>query len=237
MPSSTDTRALATTIAQHLGETQPWPLNQIRRIVQRLGPEAALAFVQEAQAIEAQGGLMLPDGSRRRTLGGVFFFLVRERVTPEDRAAIFPPWSKRPPARTGKPPSPAAQPTAPVPEPDTLPNLSGELRTVKMTLIGRPGPITTSPTGTITTTIQSSSVPALPKGVPAPPRTPTPYTVYIAPKQWAKVAAALSNPEDVLIVEGFPAADPARPGITVYATNVTTKQLQQAQRAARQQGT
>ena len=238
MPSSTDTRALATTIAQHLGETQPWPLSQIRRIVQRLGPEAALAFVQEAQAIEAQGGLMLPDGSRRRTLGGVFFFLVRERVTPEDRAAIFPPWSKRPPARTGSPPGqspPAALSPAPDLEVGALPNLSGELRTVKITLIGRPGPITTSPTGTITTTMQSSSVPALPKGVPAPPRTPTPYTVYIAPKQWAKVATALSNPEDVLIVEGFPAADPARAGITVYATNVTTKQLQQAQRAARQQ--
>ncbi len=42
---------------------------------------------------------------------------------------------------------------------------------------------------------------------------------------------------DVLIIEGFPAADPARPGITVYATNVTTKQLQQAQRAAQQQKT
>ena len=240
MPSSTDTRALVTTIAQQLGETQPWLLNQIRRIVQRLGPEAALAFVQEAQQIEAQGGLMLPDGSRRRTLGGVFFFLVRERVTPEDRAAIFPPWSKRPPARTGSPPvqsPPAALSPAPGLEVGALPNLSGELRTVKITLIGRPGPITTSPTGTITTTMQSSSVPALPKGVPAPPRTPTLYTVYIAPKQWAKVAPALGNAEDVLIVEGFPAADPARPGIAVFATNVTTKQLQHAQRAARQQGT
>ena len=217
-----DTRAIVTTIAQQLGETQPWPLNQIRRIVQRLGPEAAFAFLHEAHQIEAQGGLMLPDGSRRRTLGGVFFFLVRERVTPEDRAAIFPSWPKRP--------------EAPPPPPETLPNLSGELRTVKLTLLGRPGPITTSPTGTITTTLQSSNVPALPKGLPAPPRTPTPYTVYIAPKQWAKVAAALSNPEDVLIVEGFPATDPARPGITVFATNVTTKQLQQAQRAAQQQG-
>ena len=176
-------RAIATTIAQQLGETQPWPLHQIRRIVQRLGPEAALAFVEEAQAIEAWGGLMLPDGSRRRTLGGVFFFLVRERVTPEDRAAIFPPWSKRPAARAGNPPSPAtAPPTAPVPQPDTLPNLTGELRTVKITLIGRPGPITTIPAGTITTTLQSSSVPALPQRLPARPLAPTPYAVYIPPK-------------------------------------------------------
>ena len=239
MTTTPDPRAIAATIAQELGETQPVPLAQIRRIVQRLGPDAALAFLQEAQQIEAQGGLMLPDGSRRRTPGGVFFFLVRQRITPEDRAVIFPGWPKRakPPApRTSTSSVPAAPPAAPVVPPETLPNLSGEVRTVKITLIGRPGPITTSPTGTITTTMHSRSVPSLPRGVPAPPPTPTPYTVYIAPKQWAKVAAALGNPEDVLIVEGFPAADPARPGITVYATNVTTRQLQQAQREARQQG-
>ena len=234
MTSTPDPRAIAATIAQELGETQSVPINQIRRIVQRLGPEAALAFLQEAQQIEAQGGLILPDGSRRRTPGGVFFHLVRQRISPEDRAVIFPGWPKRskPEAsRTGTPPAPATQPSAPVVPPETLPNLTGELRTVKITLIGRPGPITTSPTGTITTTLQSSSVPALPKGVPAPPLAPTKYTLYIAPKQWAKVAPALRNAEDVLIVEGFPAADPEHPGITVYATNVTTKLLQQAKRA------
>ncbi len=238
MTAPPDPRATAATIAQELGETQSVPINQIRRIVQRLGPEAALAVLEETKQIEAQGGLMLPDGSRRRTPGGVFFFLVRQRISPEDRAVIFPGWPKRskPEAPRASTATPAAQPAAPVVPPETLPNLSGEVRTVKITLIGRPGPITTSPTGTITTTMHSRSVPSLPRGVPAPPPTPTPYTVYIAPKQWAKVAAALGNPEDVLIVEGFPAADPARPGITVYATNVTTRQLQHAQRAARQQG-
>ena len=235
MTATANAHEIATIIAQELGETQPVPLAQIRRIVQRLGPEAALAFLEEAQQIEAQGGLMLPDGSRRRTPGGVFFFLVRQRISPEDRAVIFPGWPKRPTSRTGTAQAPAAQPAAPVVPPETLPNLTGELRTVKITLIGRPGPITTSPTGTITTTMQSRNVPALPRGVPAPPTTPTQYTVYIGPKQWAKVAAALSNPEYVLLVEAFPATDPGRPGITVYATNVTTKVLQQAQRAAQQQ--
>ena len=47
-------------------------------------------FVAEALAIEAQGGLMLPDGSRRRTLGGVFFHLLRKGVTPAERRVIFP---------------------------------------------------------------------------------------------------------------------------------------------------
>ena len=61
---------------------------------------------------------------------------------------------------------------------------------------------------------------------------PTPYTVYIALKQWQKVADAIKDPEDVLIVEGYPAHDAA--GISVYTTNTTTKQLQQAQRQAQQ---
>ena len=238
MTATPEPRAIAATIAQELGETQSVPINQIRRIVQRLGPEAALAFLQEAHQIEAQGGLMLPDGSRRRTLGGVFFFLVRQRATPEDRAVIFPGWPKRPtpqPPGTSTAPAAEAPPTASIVQPELLPNLSGEVRTVKITLIGRPGPITTSPTGTVTTTMHSSKVPSLPKGVPAPPLTATTYTVYIAAKQWAKVGAALRNPADVLIVEGFPAADPAQAGITVYATHVTTKVLQQAQRAAQQQ--
>ncbi|HZB95792.1 MAG TPA: phosphorylated adapter RNA export RNA-binding domain-containing protein, partial [Herpetosiphonaceae bacterium] len=88
MTSSTDIRGLVRTIAQQLGETQPGPIQQIRRIVQRLGADVALAILQETQQIEAQGGQLLPDGSRRRTPGGVFFTLVKDRVSPKDRAAI-----------------------------------------------------------------------------------------------------------------------------------------------------
>src|SRR5919199_4240410 len=89
MTQPTDTRELVRTIAQQLGETQPGPINQIRRVVQRLGPEAALAFLQETQQIEAQGGRLLPAGSRRRTPGGVFFTLIKDRVSAKDRVAIF----------------------------------------------------------------------------------------------------------------------------------------------------
>jgi hypothetical protein len=80
--------------------------------------------------------------------------------------------------------------------------------------------------------MQTSKTPSLPKGLPALPSTPTHYTVYIAPKQWTKVAEAIRDPEDALIIEGFPAYDPTLEGIAVYATNITTKKLQQAQRAA-----
>src|SRR5690349_10910802 len=67
------------TIAEQLGETGPEPLKLLRKVVKKLGPEQALAFLKETQEIEAQGGLLLPDGSRRRTPGGVFFYLVHTK--------------------------------------------------------------------------------------------------------------------------------------------------------------
>src|SRR5205814_5723514 len=57
------------------------------------------------------------------------------------------------------------------------------------------------------------------------------YTVYIAFKQWSKVADALAK-DQVLIVEGTPYFDSAIGGMAVAATNVMTKQ-QKAKNAAR----
>jgi PHAX RNA-binding domain len=64
-------------IAETLGETEAWPKRLIHVIVKHIGTDQALAFLHEAQEVEQKGGLMLPDGSRRRTPGGVFFRLVR----------------------------------------------------------------------------------------------------------------------------------------------------------------
>ena len=87
-------------IATTLGETEPVPLMHIRRIVQTLGPDRALQLLAQAVATEAQGGLMLLDGSRRRTPGGVFFRLVREQTTPAERSRIWP-WTKKPKPKAG----------------------------------------------------------------------------------------------------------------------------------------
>src|SRR5919199_3266449 len=129
MTQSTDTRELVRTIAQQLGETQPGPIRQIHRIVQRLGADRALSILEETQQIEAQGGRMLPDGSRRRTPGGVFFALVKDRVSARKRAVIFFTPGQKPRAPPASP-----QVAAPLPiDLDTIPNTTGELRTMKIT--------------------------------------------------------------------------------------------------------
>jgi phosphorylated adapter RNA export protein len=77
-------------ITATLQETTSVARGHITRIVQTLGPERSMALLQQAVQIEAQGGLMLPDGSRRRTPGGVFFRLVRDHTTLEERQQIWP---------------------------------------------------------------------------------------------------------------------------------------------------
>jgi hypothetical protein len=91
-------------IARQLDETNPAALKQMELIVRHVGAEAALAFLQETVAVEAQGGMMLPDGSRRRTPGGVYLYLAKGRIPREIRALIWP-YIKRP-----KPPKPQVEP-------------------------------------------------------------------------------------------------------------------------------
>jgi hypothetical protein len=75
-------------------------------IVQHVGAEAALGFLQETLAVEAGGGMMLPDDSRRRTPGGVYLYLAKGRVSRDVRAIIWP-FVKR-----TKPPKPKVEPPA-----------------------------------------------------------------------------------------------------------------------------
>jgi hypothetical protein len=212
--TSNETKELVATIATQLGETEPQPIGTIQRIVKRLGAETALAILEETQQVEAQGGLMLPDGSRRRTPGGVFFYLVRRRISRKEQLKIFYPLGQSPQKEQAY--------------------VDGEVRKVKLTLVGRPEH-TTEQGGYVMTTLQLRRTPALPKGLPAFPEQPTAYTLYIAAKQWRRVAEALQDPEDVLVVEGVPAYDAQHQSIIVYVTMATTKKLQAARRQAQTQ--
>jgi len=102
---------------------------------------------------------------------------------------------------------------------------------VKITVIGRPGTAVEQGQA-VALALTSEKAPDLPKGLPAP-AAGTRYTVFVAPKPWAKVAEALAaDAEDAAIIEGYAALDPRVEGIAVYATSATTKRLQAAKRAA-----
>ena len=62
-------------IADQIGETQAGPRAQIVQIVRALGRTQARALLDQTMQIEENGGMLVPDGSRRRTPGGIFFSL------------------------------------------------------------------------------------------------------------------------------------------------------------------
>lgn len=77
------------TISKALGEADAGPLAQIKAVVDALGEETCLALLAETDRIEKAGGMERGDGKGRRSPGGVFFYLARQKLPKEQRAAIF----------------------------------------------------------------------------------------------------------------------------------------------------
>ncbi len=242
---SPEDQALADQLADQLGEDLPRVRKLIAALVHYCGAEAVKACFEETLAIEAQGGMLTNNRSRRRTPGGVFLYLLRGRISPDINRLTFETYQPRPANKKRKPkePAPQAQNQPPAFEPfdwsrrrDSIPALlaqPGEATSVKITLIGRPGATHIESHTVLTTMEHTFKKVSLPRGVPTPPATPTLYTVYIALKQWNKVEDAIQNPDDALIIEGVTAYDPELGGMAVFATNVTTRLLQAAQRQAK----
>ena len=72
-------------IANALGETDPRTKVTIERSVTVLGVEAAQVLRHEVEAIEAQGGMLTVDGARRRTPGGIYLFILKQRMNEAGR--------------------------------------------------------------------------------------------------------------------------------------------------------
>jgi hypothetical protein len=97
-------------IAKALGEVEEIPLTQIGGVVRVLGEDGALSLLKDTLDIEAKGGQLLADGTRRRSPGGVFFQLARKKLPVEERKEIFrerkPPSDEPPASSAGDTPSP-----------------------------------------------------------------------------------------------------------------------------------
>jgi hypothetical protein len=214
-------------IAGDLNETQTAPMEQIKRIIEVLGSETALRLLGQTKEVESQGGLTIADGSRRRTIGGVFFYYARRQMKADERRYVWPDMNK--PVET---PFNWEDRLALVPQ---LRSKLGEARTAKITLIGRPGRVVIKGEIVLTSIANTRKAPPLPRGLPTPPDDQPPYIVYVSDKQWRKVASSIKNPTDSLIVEGYPVFDQRLKAMAVFATNITTKLLQRGRREEQSQ--
>jgi len=93
-----DAMEIGEEIAENLEEDAPEVIELVCKCVQLIGEAAARELIVQTQQIEDSGGLLTLDGTnRRRTPGGVFFWLVKQREGPANRALLFPPQPPRQP--------------------------------------------------------------------------------------------------------------------------------------------
>jgi hypothetical protein len=201
-------------------------------VVAEIGVERARHFLAGTLAVEAEGGLLVERGTRRRTPGGVFFYLVRNGVSPAERKRLWPRQKGRKRSQNQQTTIDALAWAAREPLVAQALTTPGRASKVKVTVIGRPQKVVDAQSCVITV-FQSQELPAsLPKGLPTPSHVPTNYAVFIALKQWQKVAETLkANPADELIIEGHAVYEPKMGGMAVLAQSVTTKHLEQEKRA------
>lgn len=263
--------ALVNTITTQLNEPKRY---LIRQIVLVVGVERAQALFQQTLAIEAAGGQMTRDGTRRKTPGGVFISLARaQAVDKAERMCLLdfgPPKPRSPKGRAqgaaepeppgdGAPAAPSPQAAKPTSTPSTTeqsvsPRLAptwdeakqlvkeaiqaiGEARTVKITLIGRPGKVVQQPS-CVVVAMKGKAPPSLPKGLPTPPaNSGVTWAVFIATKQWDKVKEFITQQaDDQLLIEGYPLLDPKSGSGVVLATSCKSVLQEKAQREAKQSG-
>jgi hypothetical protein len=211
--------AAAANLGHALGESGREPLRQLRRLLRFCGLGFAEELLAEAQGVESAGGLATKDGAGRRTFGGVFFRLARDRLYSSDRAAFYRIFQS--PKKTPREVHWDERPRGP-----GLPLAGkGEVRNVKITVTGRPEGISQGQ-GFVVLAMVSRKPPTLPRGLPSPRPASTSYAVYVTEKQWSRVASVAADPTDFLIVEGYPHLDAEERSIAVFANKVTTRSLE-----------
>ena len=223
------------TLAEALQEPNRPLLTQVLHI---LGQDRCAAILTDTLTCETNGGMLTKDGTRRRTPGGVFFQLVRERATPQARRRLFP--HLAPHRGQGQPQRQPQTPTTLTWDEvqgmtQTLAtHPAGEARTMKLTLIGRPGKVETRGQAVVFR-LQGKPPGSLPRGLPPVPNTPAlAWNVLVALRQWNRVKDSLAtNQEDQLIIEGYPLMQGSQH--VLLAQSCTSVALQRVQKAAQQQ--
>ncbi|HET7542546.1 MAG TPA: phosphorylated adapter RNA export RNA-binding domain-containing protein [Polyangiaceae bacterium] len=184
------------TIAKALGESDEGPLAQIKAVVDNLGDQACLTLLAETEKIEKAGGLMRGDGSGRRSPGGVFFFLARQRLPRDIRAAIFN--DKKP----RDPNAPKSAPAAPKSSAGAAPppsSSSGLPRRRVFEVVPASKPVPTAVVAPPRHEPRGEWPPALPAGSFVPPELPA-AVVQAKAKQAAQAALSALNPTDQYLV-------------------------------------
>jgi hypothetical protein len=207
-------------IAQLLQESN---LFLIKRAIRVIGGTRVEAILEQALHIEANGGMLTNDNSRRRTAGGTFFALMRDAVSRRERYRLFS-------VAPGTPQAPVAPCTwEDVRQAINELNDTPEEATMKLTVIGRPS-ATQTKGQTVIFKLKGKAPGNLPKELPPMPKIPPlTWTVIVGMRQWNKVKASLdAHPDDRLVIDGYPTQQGDQ--LILMATNCQSVAMQRAQK-------
>ena len=196
-------------IANQLGEKEREPLRQIRALIYKYGIDTVRGWVAQVEEIEANGGMLTNDGSRRRTPGGLFFYVVGARK------------------HNGK----TRYAPRPFPRELLLPMVEATLQQqgevsepVRVQLIGRPIHVEHRDEVCVLTLQEQKQPNNISRYLPAWPEQPTTYVVYLLWDTWNPVDRKIqSKPEIMVDIEGEIAFDTELGHIVVFGQSVKTR--------------
>jgi hypothetical protein len=241
-----DPQAVAETVTEIATRLTEENTYLITRIVNEIGVERSLQILEKSVEIEAGEGIMTRDGKRRRTPGGVFFFLVRGRIS---RDQYFKIWERPQPFYRSKKPQPPPPPQKRTPPPkkkkaeplrwaarlalfNEVGGEHGQVSNAEVKLIGRP--IKVLPRGNVVIlTLRNRDQPPLPRSLPQVEDDPTVFLVFLTLKQWQKIADSMEEASDKVIVTGYPVFSGKLNAIAVWAQRATTVNMEKARHAAK----
>ena len=234
-PSADQISQLARQVADALGEKSAQPITQIGGLIEKCGWQFVETVLAETEATQAAGGLLTHDRKRRRSKGGVFFYLAKGRMDPKLRSAIFPNFGKGGDGTIAPPGIDWEDRVAPM---KALRAEAGQISGLTVSLSGRPGQLRIDGSSVMTVIEQREvKAPPYPKGVPHFDTVDgvTRYYIFMSLRHWKRVEKALEDETDLLVIEGSAVYDAALEGIAILSTRVSTKALDYQKRKAKSQ--
>lgn len=226
-------KQLAARFGEGLGETSPKPIEQIGQLIAKCGLPFVEKIIAETEATEAAGGLLTHDRKRRRSKGGVFFYLAKGQMDADLRREIFPNFGK---GGDGAIAPPGIEWEGRIEPMKALHSEAGQISGLTVTLSGRPGALHIDGSSVMTVIEQRQvKAPPYPKGVPHFNTVAglTTYYIFMGLRHWKRVERALEDESDLLVVEGSAVYDPQLEGISILSTRVSTRELDYQKRKAK----
>ena len=172
----------------------------------------------ETEATESAGGLLTQDSKRRRTKGGVFFYLAKGQMDPQYLTEVFPNLVKH---GDGNIMPPGIEWADRLQHMQALRDNPGQINnlTVKLTGSARCAAYRRQQRHDRDRATGCQSAP-YPKGVPPFGSVDGRSTCYVfmGLRHWQKVEKALENEKDMLVIEGTVIYDPQLDGISILST-------------------